>query len=286
MPTKVSRDDPPTQTKANVGSVPDEDPTTPVNTRIITFDNSTGVQSAYWSKTESFATKNPSVENKRKIKRFNYKPQDKNPLSSSKRRSLRKSPPLVHNSVGTPRKTNSAEGIHPPNNGEFNLQALLADHHPYNGPELDNTGPVVGSICDGARVLPQGCGSQHSSESKRSMYNLSYHQQKNTTTPNTNSRSMSHRSSVMSDLTSVPNHAPVNSGPVFDVHVPSQPPDDRICFCDNFVIPPACNDCTFVQACRQHKIVKCSSTTCKQMFHKCCVFYKYDIEIDGAQREH
>ena len=286
MPTKVSGDDPSSQIKANVGSVPDEDLTTPVNTRIVTFDNTTGLQSAYWSQTELSTTETPSVENKSKRKRFRYKPQDNMPLSSSKRKCLRKSSPLVQNSVGTPRTTNSAKRICPPNSGHFNLQALLADHHPYNGPELDNTGPMVGSICNGARVLPQGFGSQHSSESKRSMYNLSYHQRNNTTTPNTNNRASSNCSSVMSDLTSVPNHASVNLGPVFDVHVPSQPPDERICFCNNFVIPPACNDCTSVQACRQNEIVKCSSTTCKQMFHKCCVFYKYDIEIDGAQREH
>ena len=129
MPTKVSGDDPSSQIKANMGSVPDEDLTTPANTRIVTFDNTTGLQSAYWSQTELSTTETPSVENKSKRKRFRYKPQDNIPLSSSKRKCLRKSSPLVQNSVGTPRTTNSAKRICPPNNGHSDLQALLADHH-------------------------------------------------------------------------------------------------------------------------------------------------------------
>ena len=68
MPTKVSGDDPSSQIKANMGSVPDEDLTTPANTRIVTFDNTTGLQSAYWSQTELSTTETPSVENKSKRK--------------------------------------------------------------------------------------------------------------------------------------------------------------------------------------------------------------------------
>ena len=214
MPTKVLRDDPPSCPEAKEGSLPDEDLTTPVNTRVITFDNSTGLQSASFAQTELFPTETPSVENKNKRKRFNYKPQDKHPLSSLKRKSLRKYPPLVNNSLNTPRTNKSANHLRPTNNGQFVLEEMLAHHHAYISPELDNYDPVLGSICDGAAPQSWGFGSQHSAHSAHSKFNIRYHHMK-ATTPNTNNRALSNRSSVMSDLTSVPNHAPVNLEPVF-----------------------------------------------------------------------